>query len=349
MAGALILYFTVGTMRASDQPEESTAQPSSTEETRLPVAIVTELRSEPHPLTMEFKGQTAPDKIVTVKSGTIGTVVSTPAREGAFVKKGDLLCGLDVEARKANVQQAEAQRASALIDFDAAQTLAKKGLTPANRQAAAKAALDAATAAVSAAKIELSKTQIRAPFSGVFETRLAEAGDFLNPGGACGVLVDLSPVLVTAQITEEQASVIAPGLNATAKLANVQEFPASIRYVSRMADTRTRTFAIEAALKTGNARVAAGITASLRVPLEEVDAIKLTPALLTLADNGNVGVRYVDENDIVRFAEVTVIDNSEDGVWVKGLPEIVRIISVGQDYLSDGQKVEPIDSEGTPS
>jgi len=71
--------------------------------------------------------------------------------------------------------------------------------------------------------------------------------------------------------------------------------------------------------------------------------------LLTLADNGNVGVRYVDENDIVRFAEVTVIDNSEDGVWVKGLPEIVRIISVGQDYLSDGQKVEPIDSEGTPS
>lgn len=349
MALALVLYFTVGTMRAAEQSEAAVNTQQSEEERSLPIAIFTEAASEMHPVTMEFKGQTAPDKIVTVKSGTIGTVVSTPAREGQYVKKGDLLCGLDVEARRANVQQAEAQRAAALVDFEAAETLAKKGLTPANRQAGAKASLDAATAAVSAAKIELSKTQIKAPFSGIFETRLAEAGDFLNPGGACGVLVDLSPVIVVAQITEEQAGSIRPGLKAKAELASDQEFPATIRYVARTADLRTRTFAIEAALQTGNARVAAGITSSLRVPLTEIAAVRLTPALLTLSDDGSVGVRYVDSEDIVQFAEVTVIDSTDEGIWVTGLPDRVRIISIGQEYLSEGQKVEPVASESGPA
>ena len=349
IAGALALYFAVGTMLAADRQSEADQIQPADQRDVLPVVIVTELTAESHPRTIEIKGQTAPDKVVTVKSGTVGTVVSTPAREGQYVKTGDLLCGLDVEARQANVRQAEAQKAAALVDFEAAEALAAKGLTPANRQAAAKATLDAATAAVSAAKIELSKTQIRAPFSGIFETRLAEAGDFLNPGEPCGVLVDLSPVLVTAQITEEQAGFVVPGLEATAELANSEVFPATIRYVARTADARTRTFAVEAALQTGSARVAAGITASLRMPLAEINAIKLTPALLTLADDGKLGVRYVDEADVVQFTNIAVIDNADDGVWVTGLPDRVRVISVGQDYLSSGQKVKPVDSESDPS
>ena len=349
IATALALYFAVGTTRAANDTKEESQAPAETETAKVPEAIVTRLSVVAHPIVLELKGQTAPDKVVTVKAGTVGTVVSTPAREGAYVNKGAVLCGLDVEAREANVRQAEAQREAARIDFEAAQSLAKKGLTPANREAAAKAAFDAAEAAVSAAKIELSKTQIRAPFSGVFETRLAEAGDFLNPGAPCGVLVDLSPVLVTVQATEAQAIKLKPGLTATATLANGDTYPATLRYVARTADMRTRTFAIEAALDTGRARVAAGVTSNLRIPLEETDAIKLSPALLTLADNGDVGVRFVDASDTVRFARVDIIDAAEDGVWVTGLPDGARVISAGQEYLAEGLTVKPVDAESEPS
>ena len=277
ISAALLLYFAMGTLSADDNTEASDT-PSTTETTiALPEAIFATFRSEAHPVMIELKGQTAPDRVVTVKSATMGTVVSTPAQEGQWVAKGALLCGLDIEARQANVRQAEAQRAAAKIDFEAAQSLAKKGLTPANREAAAQATLDAAEAAVSAAEIELSRTQIRAPFSGIFETRMAETGDFLSPGSPCGVLVDLSPVLVTAQMTEDQASWIQPGLSATAHLTNGEEYPATVRYVARTADARTRTFAIEAALDTGKARVAAGVTSDLKIPLAETDAIRMSP------------------------------------------------------------------------
>lgn len=349
IAGALALYFAVGTMLAADHTANNKNQSDAKPTPQDPVAIISVLNAEPHPVNMVFKGQTAPDKVVTVKSGTMGTVVSTPAQEGQFVRKGDLLCGLDVEARRANVQQAEAQRAAALIDYEAAEALARKGLTPANRQASAKAALDAATAAVSSAKVELSKTQIRAPFSGIFERRMAEAGDFLSPGGACGVLVDLSPVLVAAQITEEQAGLVRPGLDAIATLASGQEFPASIRYVARTADERTRTFSVEAALETADAFIGAGVTASLRVPLAERDAVLLSSALLTLSDDGSLGVRHVNDDDVVEFAKVQIIDNSDSGVWVVGLPNQVRVITAGQDFLSQGVRVQTVDIESEPS
>ena len=93
ITAALALYFAVGTKRAADRAEQETvaaiSQPQ--QEVPLPVAIVTTLSAEPHPVIVEFKGQTAPDKVVTVKSGTVGTVVSTPAREGQLVNKGDIL------------------------------------------------------------------------------------------------------------------------------------------------------------------------------------------------------------------------------------------------------------------
>jgi len=312
----------------------------------IPEAIVENVSSSMHLVVLEAKGRTAPDKAVTVKAGTTGTVVATPAREGSFVRKGALLCGLDVEARHAQLKQAEAQRDSAKIEFDAAHSLATKGLTPANREAAAKATLDAAEAAVNAAKVELAKTQIRAPFDGVFETRLAEAGDFLAPGAACGVMVDMTPVIVAAEVSQEYAGRLKLGMDATAKLASGESYPARVRYISRTASESTRTFLVEAELETGDAVVPAGVSASLILPVDSEPATLISPALLTLSDAGELGLRYLEADDTVQFAPVRVIDEGAGGIWVTGLPDTARVISMGQDYLSEGVKVKPVTTGG---
>ena len=315
-------------------------------ESKVPEAIVEQVSSAMHAVMLEAKGRTAPDKVVTVKAGTTGTVVATPAQEGSFVRKGALLCGLDVEARSARVKEAEAQRDSALVDYEAARSLAAKGLTPANREASAKATLDATEAAVNAAKVELAKTQIRAPFGGVFETRLAEAGDFLAPGGACGVLVDMTPVIVAAEVSDDYAGRLEPGMNAMARLASGESFPARIRYVSRTASDQTRTFLIEAELDSGDAIVPAGVSAALILPVATVPATLISPALLTLSDSGELGVRYLEADDTVQFAPIKVIDEGVGGAWVTGLPDTARVISMGQDYLSEGVKVTPVPASG---
>jgi multidrug efflux system membrane fusion protein len=283
---------------------------------------------------------------VTVKSGTAGTVISTPVREGTFVKQGTLLCALEVESRSARVKEAEAARDAAKVDFEAAVSLAAKGLTPANRQAAAQAQLDAAEAAVNSAKVELGRTQIRAPFDGVFEQRLAEAGDYLGPGSACGLLVDLDPLILSAEVTEAEAGLLKPGMEATVLLADGRSFPAKLRYVARTASDQTRTYPIEAELVTGDATVAAGVTATMTVPAGDVQATLIARSLLTLSDSGQLGVRQVLADNTVAFAPIRVIDETPEGAWVTGLPEKATLIAIGQDYLNDGVKVRPVAQGG---
>ncbi|MGA1342566.1 MAG: efflux RND transporter periplasmic adaptor subunit [Hyphomonas sp.] len=309
-------------------------------------AIVVTAESQSHPIKVGAKGRTAPDKSVTVKSGTAGTVISASVREGTFVKQGTLLCGLDVEARSARVKEAEAARDAARVDFEAALALAAKGLTPANREASARAQLDAAEAALNSAKVELNRTQIRAPFDGVFERRLAEAGDYLGPGSPCGLLVDLSPVIVTAEVTEAKAGLLKPGMDAEVTLADGRSFPAKLRYVARTASDQTRTFPVEAELVTADAIVAAGVTATMSVPAGEVQATLIARSLLTLSDSGQLGVRKVLADNTVAFAPIEVIDETPEGAWVIGLPEKATLIAIGQDYLNDGVKVRPVAQGG---
>ncbi len=339
----LIAYFAINTglrKAAKDDTTEAVA------ESAVPEAVVQAASAVMHNVNIRAKGRTAPDKIVTVSAGTMGTVVSTPAQEGSFVRRGTLLCGLDVEARSARVKEAEAMRETARIDYEAARTLASKGLAPANQEAAALARVNAADAGVNAAKIEIGKTQIRAPFEGIFETRLAEAGDFLGMGEACGVLVDLSPVIVTAEVSEAEAGKLQPGLVGQARLIDGRTFPAKLRFVARTANTQTRTYLVEAELDTGKDVVAAGVSAQLMLPAGEVQATLISPALLTLADNGDVGVRYVEADSTVQFARVTVVEEVPGGAWVMGLPDRANIISMGQDYLAEGVTVTPVFATG---
>jgi membrane fusion protein, multidrug efflux system len=340
----LILYFVIsGMVRGALNKDEGPAVVTKTE---IPQAVITRVKSQVRDITLSAKGRTAPDKSVTVSAGTMGTVVSTPAIEGAYVRRGALLCGLDVEARSARVREAEALRETARIDFEAAKTLATKGLAPANQQTSAQARLDAAEAAVNAAKVELGKTQIRAPFDGIFERRLAETGDFLGMGAPCGLLVDMSPVLVTAEVSEAEAGKLAAGATGEAVLADGRTYPAKLRYVARTANAATRTYAIEAELDTGKDVVAAGVSSEIRMPAGTGAAVLITPALLTLSDGGDIGVRFVDANNIVQFAKVTVVEESPAGAWVIGLPDSASLIAIGQDYLAEGVRVTPVMQTG---
>lgn len=343
--GVILVYFGARSLMrgslGSEKPPIETAGPAPIAE-----AIVLTAESEAHELKVNAKGRTAPDKVVTVKSGTAGTVISTPVREGSFVKKGTLLCALDVEARSARVKEAEANRNAAKVDYEAAAALAAKGLTPANREAAAKASLDAAEAAVNSAKVELGRTQIRAPFDGVFEQRLAEAGDYLAPGSPCGLLVDLDPVIMAAEVSEAEAGLLKPGMTSTVLLADGRSFPAKLRYVSRTASQQTRTFPIEAELETGDALVAAGVTATMQVPAGQVPATLIARSLLTLSDSGQLGVRKVLADNTVAFAPIQVIDETPEGAWVTGLTGKTTLVAIGQDYLNDGVKVTPVAQGG---
>lgn len=345
---ALLAYFVFrGVTRApaetilTDQSAEASA-----DEAALPEVIVNPATISPRQIVVALKGSSEPDREVTVRSETMGTVINANVAEGSLVGQGTVLCGLDVESRAARIAEAEAAVAAARLDYDAARQLEEKGWTTSNRAAATKATLDGAEAALAAAKIEIGKTRITAPFKGIFETRMAERGDFLSVGAACGRLVDLDPIVVAVDATEAQLSAIDTSELVDVSFATGLETAGTVRFVARTANPQTRTFRVEIEIPNEDAKIAAGLTATVRLKLGQVPAILTTPATLVLHDDGRVGVRYVDTTDHVQFAEVSIVDDAPDGIWITGIPEGVNLLAAGQDYLKEGVKVSTRLGEG---
>jgi multidrug efflux system membrane fusion protein len=61
---------------------------------------------------------------------------------------------------------------------------------------------------------------------------------------------------------------------------------------------------------------------------------------LSLNDQGKLGIRTVDENNSVEFKEIEILEDTTDGLWISGLNENERIITLGQEYVFQGQTVK---------
>ena len=300
--------------------------------------------AEQRPVFLRLTGRTEPARTVTVRSETTGVVALAAVDEGAMVEKGETLCGLDIESRRAQVNEARAAVASAQIDFNSTAELVEKGWRAANSEASARVALDRARAVLETAEIELEKTQIQAPFSGLFESRSAEIGDFLSPGGACGVLLDLDPLIVATDAAEEHAGKLKKGAVARAELGGAvnQELVGEVSYVASSADAVTRTYRVEIAIENADMAMPAGLSSEVMIQTGEGFAHKITPAMVVQADDGSRGVRYVGVGSTIEYVEVEVVDSDADGVWVSGLPEEAMLIVEGQEFYSEGTKVDVV-------
>jgi len=108
----------------------------------------------------------------------------------------------------------------------------------------------------------------------------------------------------------------------------------------------TRTFRTEIEIPNPRMALRAGITATVVLGAGTIDAHLVPGRVMTLDANGEVGVRYLDEENTVRFALTKTVAEDDDGLWVTGLPETARVIIQGQDFVSVGTKVDPV-AEGT--
>ncbi|TNE40337.1 MAG: efflux RND transporter periplasmic adaptor subunit [Alphaproteobacteria bacterium] len=298
--------------------------------------------AQPYQKDLTIRGRTSSLRTVFVRSETAGRIAALPIEKGVLVKQGDVLCQLEVDARAAQLEEAKALAAQRKLEWQASEKLLKQGHRSKTQNAASKAAYESALAYLKQKEVEMARTEIRAPFDGVFNDRQVEVGDFVQPGQVCGSVVDQDPFLVVAQISEQEVSTLIPGSEGRATLISGETVTGHIRYVSTSADPATRTFRVELEVQNPNGFLRDGVTADLAFPLQMVMAHKISPAVLGLDARGVVGVRTVDENNIVAFAPVDIIADTGNGVWVAGLPDHATIITRGQELVKPGQRVDVV-------
>ncbi len=335
-----------------EKPPLPVATPATAKENArraMPAVQVRRITASEHPNVIELYGQTRANREVALKAETMGLVAQVFVTEGQRVKQGQTLCRQDLNARQAQVDQAKANLRAIETDLNAARTLAEKGFQSSTRVTAFEAQLDGAKAALKQAEIEADNINIRAPFSGIWERQDAQIGDFLSPGMSCGLLVDLSPLKVDAQLTETQLGQVQRGDEASIQLATGEKITGKVAFIEAKADPATRTFRAEIHVPNADNALRAGVTGTVRIKSGLTNAQQVPGNILAIADNGDVGIRYLDASNIVRFATVKTIDEDANGLWVTGLPESTRIITQGQDFVSVGMEVNPQENYSSPT
>lgn len=293
---------------------------------------------------VRVRGRTRAYRHVEVRAEVAGRVSDEPIARGARVDKGDLLCQLAVDSREAELAEARSRHAQAEIEYQGALDLKTRGLQSEVELARMKTALDTATAALSRAELALEKTRIVAPFAGVVESREVEQGDVLSVGAVCASVLDDSPMLLVGLVPEQEIGGISLGNRVDAVLVDERALSGAVSYLARAADPVSRSYRIEAEVDAGYNTVRDGITAEMMVATAEVMAHLVPASALSFDDNGVIGVKTVADGGEVKFSPVRIIaDNSgrlDPGVWVSGLQGSVTLITVGQEIVFPGQKVQ---------
>lgn len=345
LAAGIAAWMMSGTMVISGSAEEAATRPPaerSEADNALFQVRVERITARERKKVLTMRARTRADALVQVAAETAGRIEERPISRGTTVKAGDLLCQLDRGVRSAELARFEAEAAKALLEHDAATKLQGRGFESQTRVAATKAALDAAHALVAAAEQELDHTRVIAPIDGVVQEPIAEVGSVLQMGELCAMIVDADPIVVTGQVTERDIAKIEQGVETKVHLVTGETVTGHVSFISRTGNADTRTFTVEIQVPNADLSLRAGVTAEAEIPLDPIVAHRLSPGVLTLDDKGVVGVRTVSDDHIVEFKPVQIAGQDQDGFWVTGLPDVVTVIIVGQEYVSEGQKVDPV-------
>ena len=188
-------------------------------------------------------------------------------------------------------------------------------------------------------KLDIAKTNISAPFDGIISEKMVEETEFISVGTPLFTIIDLDPIKIEGYLSEFDVNKVSVGTNAIIEDSNGIKKNGTITFISPSAEISTRTFEITIEANNKDLTYKSGITTKIIIKGSELKAHKIPPSILTLLDDGTVGVKAVNKENNVVFYPTKTIKDTIDGMWVSGLPESVNLIISGQEYISIGEKI----------
>ncbi len=335
---ALCLWVASGMLKA--QNENDSAKRKSIE---IPLVKVTVEHVTAHEVTREISlyGRTEPDRIATLRSEVKGLVKEVHVQEGERVSQGQKIISIEKRDAVSRLQSAKATLKQREVELKGVQSLKEQGYQSQTALAQAIANLEMAKADMVSFELAVFKSQIIAPFDGIINQRFVEVGDFLQDGDKIAILVDLDPLVITANVTEINVHALKTHQQATGRMVSGDMLQGKIRYISSISEPGTNTFKIEVEVPNPDYTQMAGMSTELALPLKTTWAMRISPAVMALDEQGNLGVKIV-VNEHVKFVPIDIVKSDSQGVWLSGMGQQADIITLGHGFVRDGDKVQVV-------
>lgn len=318
----------------------------------------TEARLHPVRSTMALTGSVESRRASVVASEVEGVVERLVAREGDLVTEGKPLVmlrrtnlKLRLEAVQGQLTEAQARQKLANTSLERSRGLYDEKIISQQQLDDAQSEFEAwggrvaqLEAEVARLQDDLSRTTVRAPFTGVVVRELISEGEWLGAGGAVVELLDLGDLEVTVEVPESSFSGLAVGSPARVVIESLggMEVDGKVRSVVPRADERARSFPTKIAIGNPEGKIAVGMLARVHLPVGDAVEAVIVPKDAVVTKGRDSVVFRIGSDDLVERVSISLGDSV--GVWVAVEGEVGagdRLITRGNERVFPGQTVQP--------
>jgi membrane fusion protein (multidrug efflux system) len=290
---------------------------------------------------LETNGTLEAENEVDIVARTSGPVTEIHTEEGRTISAGQLIATIDKREAQNQVAISTVARDEARLAFDRTKSSFDQGLVSQEAYDTALSKLSSAEAQLESARIQLSYTEIRAPFDALVVTRDIKLAQFVTSGTTLFRISDFTPLLCRVEVPEKDFSRIRVGQPAHIRVEAFpnERFEAAVARLRPTVDAATGTFTVTLEVD-GREMLRPGMFASVFLKTQTRDQATVIPRDALVLDSLGDTV-YVMENGQAERREVKLGLRDEDSVEVsEGLAEGDLLVVVGQDGLADGTPIE---------
>jgi len=279
---------------------------------------------------------------VILRPEVAGRVAAIRFRDGAAVRKGDVLVELDAAVQSAEARQAQAELSLAEANANRVEDLFSRQFVSASTRDEVISRLEVARAHAALTQARLERTRIRAPFDGIVGIRRVNVGDYVRDGEPLINIEDIAVLKLDFRLPERYLSQLKPGqkLEVTSDVVYGVVFPAEVEAIDPLVDAEGRAVLLRARLANTEGRLRPGVFARVRLIVERRDNVMLIPEAALIPRPGQMQYVFQVNDGIARLVEVkTGVRRATEVEIVAGLAPGDLVVAAGQFKLRDGAAV----------
>lgn len=306
--------------------------------------------TQPFSKRLELVGQLSARESVVLKPEISGVVESIAFEEGEQVETGATLIVLRSAEQRATLREARAQRALATETFKRTVALSKVNVSAAAELDRARAEVEAAEAIVDLARINLERTELRAPFDGALGARWVSPGDRVDSDTSLVQIDAVDRLRLEFSLPESAVGLARVGLDLSVRVAAYPEerFDGQVYFVSPSLDPNSRRLPLKAWLSNEEGRLRPGMFARVELEIDHTDRALIVPDSAIAYDAGGSYVWRIAGDQTADRVVVELGARRDGSVRIlSGISAGDMIVTSGNLKLSPGIMVEVLAPDGT--
>ena len=338
-----------------DPPKNNAAQAASNGEKKgptepaIPVAVET-ARTGPIASYYTATATLTAEKEAEILARITGVVETLKGEEGDVVQKGDPLLQIEDHEYQLRLRQAEANKANLKDRYNRLKGMFEQQLVSAEEYEAASNELKSAEAAEELARLELSYSTVRAPFTGRIVRRTVDVGQNVSAGTALFVISDFNPLLAVVHVPSKEFKRLMPDQPVQLVLdSGHQRLDGRIKLVSPVIDPASGTIKVTIEITDYPPGTRPGDFAEVRIVTEQHDKSLLVPKASVFTDRGDRVVYVAADSTAERRVVDVGFEDDMNSEIISGVTAGEDVVVKGQRSLKHGAAIKVLEDEGMTS